>query len=131
VVGPSHGKAGLLITFWTPLTADEVNRNIWKLRLAALDQSQVVHIMQVVQFPNFKRVAVPDKPLPFGAPRSMVTEPGDMYRYEYLWTGYDKATQLQIDKYCSEEGRIFYGTSLWFEDVLGHRSLPEQLAFQI
>jgi hypothetical protein len=109
------------------LSEDEVNLGIWKVKMAALDNGTVVPIMDMLRFGNFRRVAVPESPLPFLGRAGDIT--GDMYKYECNLDVHDKALQVLVKKYCNEEGRFHHGTSPWFENVTDHRSRPDELVF--
>ena len=95
-----------------------------------VDGGQVIPILETERFGNFVRTSPLDKPLPFIIPRPLADNLDDMYRYEFLWTDYNKESQARIKKYCNDEGRMLYGTSLWFENIVGHRSTPEELIFK-
>ena len=48
-------------------------------------------------------------------------------RYERRWTPTaDEMTALR--RYCSPAGAATFATSIWFEDVVGHVSVPESIA---
>ncbi|HYP12420.1 MAG TPA: hypothetical protein VEQ63_00730, partial [Bryobacteraceae bacterium] len=44
--------------------------------------------------------------------------------HQYSWQPTAEQS-AQLTKYCSSEGAMRYGTSLWFEDVVGHVNVPE------
>lgn len=118
------GIRALHVSFWTPQTEQEVCENIWKVSLAALVDTGVVPIFSVTRFPNFVRRAIPDGPLSF----DFTGELGDAWRYDFTWK-FEKDVENNVVRFCSPEGHIEFATSLWFEDVVGHRSLAQELVF--
>jgi hypothetical protein len=124
VIDKAPGLRALRISFWTPQTEQEVSENIWRVSLAAIDQTGVVPIFSVTRFPNFVRRALPDTPLPSDFRGDL----GDAWRYDFTWT-FEKDVEDNVRRFCTAEGHIEFGTSLWFEDVVGHRSLAQELIF--
>jgi hypothetical protein len=125
VIDNAPGLRRLHVSFWTPQTEQEVCENIWKVSLAAIDQNEVVFpIFSVTRFPNFVRRAIPDAPVP----SSFTGDLGDAWRYDF---DFDFARDVEADvrRYCTPEGHIEFGTSLWFEDIIGHRALADKLIF--
>lgn len=117
--------SALWIRFWTPFSVDEVYENIWKIRLAALDETGVIPLFESEIFGVFVRLGIPAAPLPF----DHVGDLDDAYCYEHRWTGFDASAAALLDKYCSSRGRFEYATSAWFEDIVGHRSTPSAIVF--
>jgi hypothetical protein len=37
--------------------------------------------------------------------------------------------EANVRRFCTPAGHADFGTSLWFEDIVGHRALAEQLIF--
>jgi hypothetical protein len=101
-----------------------VAENIWKVSLAGLDASGVVSIFSLTRVPHFVRRAVPDAPLSAQSRDDL----GDAWRYDCAWS-FPKALTQTIDRLCTAQGRIDYGTSLWFENIVGHRSLAQEMVF--
>jgi hypothetical protein len=125
VVDPAPGLRVLHVSFWTPQTEQEVCENIWKVSLAAIDTNKVVFpIFSVTRFGNFVRRAVPDAPLA----SNFTGDLGDAWRYDFDFA-FTKETEANVRRFCTSEGHIQFGTSLWFEDIVGHRALAEQLIF--
>ncbi|HVF22662.1 MAG TPA: hypothetical protein VM941_06295 [Pyrinomonadaceae bacterium] len=119
------GLRRLHISFWTPQTEEEVCVNIWRVSLAAIDQAGVVFPMfSVTRFQNFVRRAFPDAPVPSG----FRGELGDAWRYDFAWD-FAREIEANVRRFCTANGHIEFGTSLWFEDIVGHRALPEELIF--
>jgi hypothetical protein len=117
--------AALRIAFWAPLSQDEVYENIWKVSLGALESSTALVLFQSEVFGVFARQGVPLEPLPLYYSGQLDAT----YRYEYVWSGFDGATAAELDKYCTALGRVQHGTSIWFEDIVGHRSIAETTVF--
>jgi hypothetical protein len=124
VINKAPGLRELRVSFWTPQTEQEVCENIWKVSLAALDQPGVVPLFSVTRFPNFVRRAVPDGPLP----SQFRGELSDAWRYDFTWA-FPKEVETNVRRFCTPEGHIEFATSLWFEDILGHRALAQELIF--
>jgi hypothetical protein len=125
VVDNAPGLRLLHVSFWTPQTEQEVCENIWKVSLAAIDQNGAVFpIFSVTRFANFVRRAFPDAPLP----SNFTGDLGDVWRYDFDFP-FAKEVETDVRRFCTPEGHIEFGTSLWFEDIIGHRALAEELIF--
>ena len=125
IIDNAPGLRLLHISFWTPQNEQEVCENIWKVSLAAIDQTGAVFpIFNVTRYPNFVRRASPDAPLP----SNFTGDLGDAWRYDFDFA-YAKEVDKDVRRFCTAEGHIEFGTSLWFEDILGHRSLAQELIF--
>ena len=118
------GNPCLVISFWTPQNETEVNQNIWKVNIAALENSVPIQILEIETFSNFIREKDPDNPLPFQFTGRLDSN----YRYDYEWF-YAPSDLLKIDKYCTTKGRIDYFTSVWFEDIVGHKTTSQTIEF--
>ena len=101
--GPSH-QLHAVMTF-VPSRPQTSLSNVWRVRMAALDPVRdVVTLMDKVTTPdNFT-------PLADGS-------------FECAWL---PAATADLRKYCTHVGAIEFGTSIWFEDVVGHVSVPDQ-----
>ena len=125
IVDNAPGLRLLHVSFWTPQTEQEVCENIWKVSLAAIDQSGAVFsIFGVNRFGNFVRRAVPDAPLP----PNFIGDLGDAWRYDFDFP-FTKEVETNVRRFCTPEGHVEFATSLWFEDIVGHRALAEELVF--
>ena len=125
VIDPAPGLRRLHVSFWTPQTEQQVCENIWKVSLAAINASRVVFpIFSVLRFPNFVRRAVPDAPVP----SSFTGDLGNEWRYDFDFD-FAKEVETDVRRFCTTEGHIEFGTSLWFEDIVGHRALAQELIF--
>ncbi|MFZ1218419.1 MAG: hypothetical protein WAO00_03960, partial [Chthoniobacterales bacterium] len=113
------------IAFWTPLSQDEVYENVWKVSLGALESAAVMMLFQSEVFGVFLRQGIPVEPLPL----YYSGELDATYCYEHELSQFDSATEALFDKYCTPLGRFQYATSIWFEDVVGHRSTAETTIF--
>ena len=121
------GLRRLRISFWTPQTEQEVCVNIWKVSLAALDQNGAVFpIFSVPRFGKFVRKAQPDAPVP----SDFTGDLGDAWRYDFDFD-FAKEVETDVRRYCTPDGHIELGTSLWFEDVVGHRAIAQELIFGV
>ena len=119
------GKHGLRVSFWTPKNDQDVCQNIWKVSLAGVDESGVLPIFSRQRFGSFVRHSQPSAPLPMDFTGTL----GDAWKYEWFWEDINKEMADTIDRLCTPEGHATYATSLWFEDVVGHRSTPQELLF--
>jgi hypothetical protein len=92
--------------------------NVWRVRLAALDP-------------------VPSLPAPGASPAAVrlldveysgrFTVGGDgVARFAWVPTA---RLQAALARYCTPAGALAHGTSLWFEDIVGHVSVPDALAW--
>jgi hypothetical protein len=124
IIDKASGLRALNISFWTPQTEQEVCENIWRVSLAALDNTGVVPLFSVTRFPNFVRRAFPDAPLPL----EFAGELGDAWRYDFTWA-FTKEIEANVRRFCTPDGHVEFATSLWFEDVVGHRALAQELIF--
>jgi hypothetical protein len=89
---------------------------VWRVHLAALDPIapplapaqpvQVVTLLDVELEGNF------------------VASPDGLYRFR--WAPRPSQQRL-LGRYCTAAGALQYGTSLWFEDLVGHVSVPDAL----
>ncbi|HEX3184551.1 MAG TPA: hypothetical protein VHQ94_07130 [Pyrinomonadaceae bacterium] len=98
--GPLHASVNFV-----PSRLQDPFSNVWRVRMAALDPTRgVVTLMDKVTTPdNFT-------PLADGS-------------FEYTWL---PASTADLRKYSNHIGAIEFGTSIWFEDVVGHVSVPDQ-----
>jgi hypothetical protein len=125
-VDKAPGLRRLHVSFWTPQMEHEVNENIWRVSLAAIDETgQVVPLFSVLRLDTFVRRAVPQAPLPLG----FRGELGDEWRYDWAWD-FDDAVKANVRRFCTPEGHVAFATSLWFEDIVGHRAIAEQIIFE-
>jgi hypothetical protein len=82
-----------------------------------------VLFFSVERFGNFNRHSDPVSPPPFD-----FTSLDDSWRYDFPWQ-FDAAMEPLVRKYCTPDGRIRFGTSLWFEDVVGHCKIADTTEF--
>ena len=131
LIDNAPGLRLLHISFWTPQTEQEVCVNIWRVTLAAIDENgRVFSIFSEERFGNFVRRAQPDAPVP----SDFTGELGDAWRYDFTFnfeSPDDRARETQVRRFCTADGQIEFGTSLWFEDIVGHRSLAQELTFGV
>ena len=102
-LGPS-GQLHAVVTF-VPSRPQSSFTNVWRVRMAALDPVRgVVTLIDKTTTPeNFS-------PLADGS-------------FECAWL---PTSTADLRKYGTHVGAIEFGTSIWFEDVVGHVSVPDQ-----
>ena len=131
LIDNAPGLRLLHISFWTPQTEQEVCVNIWKVSLAAIDTNEAVFsIFSVPRFGNFVRKAQPDAPVP----ADFTGDLGDGWRYDFAFnfeSPDDRSRETLVRRFCTPDGHIEFGTSLWFEDIVGHRALAQELVFGV
>ncbi len=103
------------VAFSRPIVPDrrELER-VWRVRMAALEPAtgDLTRVGRVVWLLDAETEG-----------RFVRSEQGT---YEYRWT--PTATELaSLDRYCSPTGEATYATSIWFEDVVGHVGVPDEL----
>ena len=122
-IDKAPGQRELHISFWTPQMEHEVNENIWRVSLAAIDENgHVVPMFSVLRFETFVRRAIPQAPLPLGFREIL----GDEWCYDWTWKFDKEEEEINARRFCTPAGRFEFGTSLWFEDIVGHRAIAEQ-----
>jgi hypothetical protein len=121
--GTKNGQPCLTISFWTPQDESGVRNNVWKVHIAALETSGVVSIFKRETFVYYTQLGVPD-PIDF----KLVALHNRDYQYTYDWF-YPRNEESKIDKYCTAVGRRDFSTSIWFEDVIGHKAIAQTLVF--
>lgn len=119
----------VLISFWTPLSDDEATENLWRITLGATSSRGGPRILFRSEcFGPFQRVTRPARPLSFGP--TLAEELAADRRFDFRWNGFTAAERKRIDLLCTPEGRMLQGTSVWFEDIVGHLGTPESLDFR-
>jgi hypothetical protein len=100
------GQLHAVVTF-VPSRPQSSLGNVWRVRMAALDPTRdVVTLIDKTTTPdNFTALADGS--------------------FEYAWLPTPTST-ADLRKYCTHVGAIEFGTSVWFEDVVGHVSVPDQ-----
>jgi hypothetical protein len=126
LVDNAPGLRRLHVSFWTPQTEQEVCVNIWKVSLAAITPSGVFPIFSVQRFGKFVRRAQPDAPVP----SDFTGDLGDAWRYDFDFD-FAKEVDTDVRRFCTTDGHIEFGTSLWFEDIVGHRAIADELIFGV
>jgi hypothetical protein len=86
--------------------------NIWRVKIAAVPaDGGVVVLFDRERSGNFVR-----------------RDPSDFW-YDCEWTITDELERALIEQFCTEEGRLTHGSSIWFEDAVGHVSTGERTRF--
>ncbi|MBE7172642.1 MAG: hypothetical protein INR73_18830 [Williamsia sp.] len=116
------------IRFWSPNSRHQLKSNIWKMYMGALDQGIVQQLLEVERFRNFEPLDPrdPDRPL---TDDYTAADLNDFYIYQYNFVASDPKI-LMFRKYCTNAARFSYGTSVWFEDIVGHIATPDILEFE-
>jgi hypothetical protein len=116
---------GLEVNFWTSLTADEVAESLWRFSVAAIDdEGNRIFLVRTNIAGTFIRLGQPSQALPAGFKLNDVLQS----EYQYQAVFHDLPEQ-DIQRFCSKSGRFHYGTSAWFEDIVGHMGTPQILEF--
>ncbi|HZY90900.1 MAG TPA: hypothetical protein VFE78_39115 [Gemmataceae bacterium] len=106
------------LPFWFP-PSGPVQANVWRVRLAALDP------LDAPPDP-----AHPNRPGGVVALLDVAGEghfnPTGPNTYEYRWAP-TAGAEAMLRRYCSSAGAAAHGTSVWFEDAVGHVSVPEEV----
>ncbi len=105
--GESDSQA--TIAFASPQDVPEpVFENVWRVRMAALrdPSGEVMQLLDLTTQGNFNRAQ-------------------DGF-YEYTWTP-DAHEREALTDHASSTGALTRRTSIWFEDVVGHVAVPEQV----
>lgn len=90
------------------------DESIWRIKIGALDDEcpgGVCIFFDKERHGNFKCLS------------------SDDFWFEHRWSP-ATAEAEQFKKYCTEEGRLTFGTSIWFEDIVGHMSTAEKTSFR-
>ena len=77
-----------------------------------------------MRFGNFVRRAFPDAPLP----SNFTGDLGDAWRYDFDFQ-FTKEVEANVRLFCTPAGHVDFATSMWFEDIVGHRAIAEELIF--
>lgn len=111
----------LVIAFRSPHGGDKLAENVWRVWLAALPRDASGQfgaapevLCQLVRHESFKPVAGAQ-----GWHRCTIDLPPAL------------PLRAKVEQYCSTAGRDRYGTSLWFENVVGQPAPPDQLVFDV
>ncbi len=119
-VGPR--TQSVLIEFWTPLGVDEANESLWRIAIGTA-RNPVLFSSEIHGV--FARQALPTAPLPIDPTPAQVQTPE--FRYVHEWSGFDDFVAARIDAACTPAARSTFGTSVWFENVVGLMATPDQI----
>jgi len=125
LVDTAPGLRRLHVSFWTPQAEQQVCENIWKVSLAAIKvDGAVFPIFSVTRLGSFVRRAQPEAPVP----SDFTGELDNAWRYDFDFD-FAKEVETDVRRFCTPNGHIEFGTSLWFEDIVGHRAIADELIF--
>lgn len=108
------------IQFERACAESELAANVWRIRIGVLPAnavngfSQELILFDRLREANFQPVAGAD----------------GWYGYEWSLAAEPAATKANVGLYLNEPARIANGTSIWFEDVVGHVAIPDHLVFE-
>jgi hypothetical protein len=102
-----------------PQFNNSIQENIWRIRVGALPRAangsfgDPILLFERIRHGNF------------------LPEPGDTGWHSYSWPLTNETASMveKVGLYLSQQGRIINGTSMWFEDVVGHVGIPDELVF--
>jgi hypothetical protein len=131
------GKVRAVLGFQPSPGGRPLFEQLWRVRIAALDlerPGQIVSLHEPLTVEKFiPSTDIQSKPSEYVTPADRSRPPVDptpaddstsAKSYEYSWAP-TSAEQAQFKQYCSASGVMKYGTSIWFEDIVGHVSVPE------
>jgi hypothetical protein len=119
------GGLSVALSFWSPDSDDELNVSVWKVRMAALEHDgSVVPLLETLRVPHFVRRIQPTGPLAAGDDGSA----SEAHRHDAMFVVPTDAV-VAMRRFCTPRARVEHGTSVWFEDVVGHRATPDILEF--
>ena len=100
-----------------PCVEKKLDENVWRIKLGWLTRN-AEHELDGFEV-LFDEVRA-DAPTQVAA--------GGWHTYEWSLDG--RADIAKLGRACSESGRRNFGTSLWFEDVVGHVATPDSVSFE-
>lgn len=111
-----QGRRGTVPTatlyFESSLQLADLTENIWRVKVGALDDNgQPLMLLDVIRESGFETTNLP-------------------HRY-VCQIPLDVVGESQLLTYCTEEGRSRFGTSIWFEDIVGHVATAERTHFRL
>jgi hypothetical protein len=101
-------------------TGTDLDENVWRVKLgcATRDKNGILTDF-VTLFNEVRRRAPRQSPDPHG-----------WHTYEWDLVARSPAALSQLSECCSESGRQQFGTSLWFEDIVGHVATPDAVEYR-
>ena len=102
------------ISFFSNQPEPGLGDNVWRVRIAAIPVAGgVVPLFDRERSGNFTR-------------RDL-----NNYWYDCEWIVNDANERALAEQFCTEEGRLRHGSSVWFEDAVGHVSTAERTRFVV
>jgi hypothetical protein len=116
--GPT-GAPSLRVELLPCKDGEAFDENVWRVKLgcATRDDQGVLNGL-VTLFDEIKHSAARHS-----------DDANDWRIYEWDLHSESSAVINQLLECCSESGRQRLGTSLWFEDIVGHVATPDEVAF--
>ena len=102
-------------------TAASIDENVWRIKLGALQRDVSDALAAAERLLDEIRVRAPVQDVP----------QADWLGYEWDVGGWPAERLDRLRECCSESGRQRFGTSLWFENVVGHVATPDCLEFGV
>jgi hypothetical protein len=118
VARDSAGRPTLVvIRFRTPVPGPPLDENVWRVRMAGLPSDGATFgpadvFFDVLIHETFR-----------------LDRQSGLHTYSWNLATETAGTRERVARYCSDEGRRRHGTSLWFENIVGHVSAPDVLTF--
>ena len=102
-----------------PCDKVDLDENVWRIKLGCLTRDASGRLDGFDMLFDEIRVDAPIRSIGNGGWQT------------YEWTLDDRSGGeiARLQSVCSESGRMRWGTSLWFEDVVGHVATPDNLTF--
>jgi len=102
-----------------PKTVPDLDENIWRIKIGRLTRTQGVLTGSETLFNEIRREAT----------HSVIASDG-WHTYEWDLSKWAAAAVERVIESCNERARQRFGTSVWFEDVVGHVAIPDEIVFE-
>jgi hypothetical protein len=116
-----RGEAGgrLRVRLLPAIAADQVDENLWRVKIGCVQRSQTGAMESFAT--HFDRTRL-------SADRSRPVEASGWHEYE--WELDDEEVE-RLTACCGAEAWRDNGTSLWFEDIVGHVGTADDTTFRV